>query len=1650
MKRLLLTLFTIASTSLIYGQCGVNVPNYVIDLTSNPDTTWQLLEVDADNRDGQCCGYPSNFNCISFTIELHPDAAGIFFDYDGAGAFGSLDWQIDCGAAYSLKDTICVTDPGPFTLTFCKPGTDNGNYTLISVPKPTFPEDQVVPMNCTQPVEVLGVTAASITWNSISPGAPGDYNYLLDCTNCLDPVFTPDPAGPTFIEYQVSGYPVLDYCVGAFTFVDTVSFTVQDSLKVFTSPSAATFCSGGSAIVNASATGGDGNYNFYWYNSSLNLVHTGPTFTTSTAGTYTVEVRDGNYDPGYCDDFFKTFTVSEVSPPVVDAGLDQVLCADGPNASLSGSIQNATGGIWSGGAGTYTPSNTNLNMTYAPTQGEIAFGSVTLTLTSTGAGGGCTDDFDDITIFFVDTIKTDLADISLGCNDAEQLVTPTVTGGLAPLNYMWSDGSTGTSATFGEGTHCLSIEDANGCLAYDCFTITVPPALTILMSSNPATTNGGTDGDATATPSGGTIPYNYSWSSGGTSQTESNLGYGIYTVTVTDDNGCQMTGSVVVNEPQCSGFSINTASTPVLCFGDSTGTATVSTVNGQTPFTYTWDDYASQTTSTAVNLPADVYSVTVTDDNGCIAFGTIPVTEPDALSNAFTHTDVTVQGGSDGTAQANVLGGVGTYDYLWSTADITDNISGIPAGWYILTVTDDNNCTLVDSLYISEPPCNNFDIFTGTTDVSCNGGSDGEATLTIVDGDAPYSITWSTSATDVMSITGLSAGIHTVEVTDSKGCYAFYSFGILEPSPLSAALLMTPSTCNGADNATIDLTVSGGTFPSYSFQWTDGPTNEDRINLEPGTYIVNITDDNGCTTNASTLVTEPNSLQVAYTKVDVTCFEGTDGSIDVTVNGGTPVYTYQWSNGATTQDLTGIDVGGYILNVTDGNSCSTPNPITILINEPEKVIADSIIIDCPTPGMNVATVNVYPYGGTSNYAISFDSGSNYGTYGDYNSDQVVDNSYNIVIQDINGCLSDPYPISIDTNVIAQDIDFNLCYYGPQTTEVITITPYGGTADYAISTDNGVTFNPVLDYDITVNINSTYSVVVQDSKGCFSETYDITLTDTIHLDVAVTSDYNGEDVSCFGDSDGSAGSTVTGGATPYSYSWSNGPTTSNITGLSAGTYTLTVTDDNGCTIVGSATLTNPSQLTSTASVTSNYNGEDISCNGVTDGSAIAAGSGGVGPYSYDWSNGQTTAAATGLGAGTYTVIITDANECVSNNSVFLSEPDTIDITSAITDVSCNGGNDGAIDITAMGGVTPYAFQWSHGPTTEDVTTLSAGTYQVSLTDANGCVYILSELVVDPTAIDLELIMTHALCKGDANGAADLTATGGTPPYTYLWSTGETTQDISGLTAGSYLVTVTDDNGCWTDISDVVAEPNALSFADTVSNALCYGYTDGSISVTVAGGTAPYTYLWSTTATTADISGVGYGTYTLNVTDDHGCVLVDSFDVDHPDSLWATIEAPLNFHDHHVSYYGSEDGSIDLTVAGGTNPYTFDWSNGATTEDLSDLGAGQYDVIITDEQGCTYTIGIELIEPYDLEMPTTFSPNGDGRNETYHVRGLEAYPDNKLVITNRWGNVVYEIENYTNDWTGLNNNGQELPDGVYYVILEINGEDTMKNFVELRRK
>ena len=299
----------------------------------------------------------------------------------------------------------------------------------------------------------------------------------------------------------------------------------------------------------------------------------------------------------------------------------------------------------------------------------------------------------------------------------------------------------------------------------------------------------------------------------------------------------------------------------------------------------------------------------------------------------------------------------------------------------------------------------------------------------------------------------------------------------------------------------------------------------------------------------------------------------------------------------------------------------------------------------------------------------------------------------------------------------------------------------------------------------------------------------------------------------------------------------------------------------------------------------------------------------------------------MAGGTYTITITDANGCTAIDDDTVIEP-TVLLASITVDnnVSCNGSSDGSLTASSSGGTMPYTYLWSNGATTASNTGLAAGTYTVTITDANGCTATDDDMVTEPVALSASVTVDNNVsCNGLSDGALTASGSGGTMPYTYLWSTGATTASITSISGGTYTVTITDANGCVATDDDTVMEP-AFLFANVVvdTNVSCNGFSDGGLTASAIGGTMPYTYVWSTGATTAGITGLIAGTYTATITDANGCTDVDVGTITEPVVLAASVAV-----DNNVSCNGLNDGSLTASATGGTMTYTYAWSNGSTT-------------------------------------------------------------------------------------------------------------------------
>ncbi|MDM8001715.1 MAG: choice-of-anchor D domain-containing protein, partial [Bacteroidota bacterium] len=540
---------------------------------------------------------------------------------------------------------------------------------------------------------------------------------------------------------------------------------------------------------------------------------------------------------------------------------------------------------------------------------------------------------------------------------------------------------------------------------------------------------------------------------------------------------------------------------------------------------------------------------------------------------------------------------------------------------------------------------------------------------------------------------------------------------------------------------------------------------------------------------------------------------------------------------------------------------------------------------------------------------------------------------------------------------------------------ITSSP-SDTVEGGSSTTFQVTFNPSASGTRT----ATLTVNNNDSD---ESAYDFAIRGTgTELTLTAASQTN---VSCNGGSNGAATvNAASGGTASYTYNWTPGnPTgdgTTSVTGLTAGTWTCTVTDANGCTAAVNFTITQPTVLSLTAASQTN-----VSCNGGANGAAsVNAATGGVGGYTYNWTpgnpTGDGTTSVTGLTAGTWTCTVTDANGCAASQNFTITQPTALSLTAlSQTNIACNGGSNGAASVnTATGGVGGYTYNWTPGNPTGDGTTsvtgLTAGSWTCTVTDANGCTDAVNFTITQPSALSLTpASQTNIACYGNATGAATVnSASGGAGGYTYNWTpgnpTGDGTTSITSLTAGTWTCTVTDANSCTAAVNFTITQPSALSLTPaSQTNIACYGNATGAATVNSAsGGAGGYTYNWTPGNPTGDgttsVTGLTAGTWTCTVTDANSCTSAVNFTLTQPASaLSISIHSQTN-----ESAFGAADGAANVTSAtGGTPSYSYNWTPGNPTGDgttgISNLTAGNWVCTVTDANSCTTQQAFTIISP-----------------------------------------------------------------------------------------
>lgn len=1059
-------------------------------------------------------------------------------------------------------------------------------------------------------------------------------------------------------------------------------------------------------------------------------------------------------------------------------------------------------------------------------------------------------------------------------------------------------------------------------------TLTQPAEIAVTGFATNSTC-GGSDGSINIDIQDAVQPYTVLWSNGATTEDLTGISAGTYTVTVTDANGCQSQQTFLVNN--IGSLSITSNTVDASCYGGNDGSIDITPAGGQSPYTFSWD--SGQTSEDISGLTAGNYTVTMQDQMGCIISEVVTVGE----ASQVVITAVSVQNEEcntdNGSIDISLSGGSGSYGYQWSNGSTTQDISSLTSGTYTVNVVDGNGCTATASytLVNDVSNCSAYCFIAVEANVINDemcGSANGSIDINVLNGVAPLSYSWSNGAV-TEDISGLSAGSYTVVVTDANNCSDVMTFTVNNNTgslAVSGASVSSENCGNG--NGSIDITVTGGAMP-YTYSWSNGATSEDITSLTEGTYDVTVTDGNGCMATASYIVTNnAGSLSATATVTDELC-TSQNGAVNQTVTGGNGTLTYSWSSGQTTQDISGLTAGNYDCTITDQTGCSIIESYTVGQTSGNITLAGSNITN-EVCGNGQGAINITVTGSGLIY-----NWSNGATTEDVSG--LSAGNYYCVITNAQGCSYTTPTFSVinasgTLNVTTQLVTDEIC---GNANGSININVTGGSQPYIFNWSNGST-----NEDLVGLTAGTYTVTVSDMNGC-TESHSITVngnSGTLNIQNAVITD------EVCGNGAGAIDVIVQGGSAPLSYSWSSGQSIEDISGLSAGQYSITITDQNGCTVSDAYNVNNNANGLAFSSAVTN----EICSNG--QGQIDLTVSGGNAPYTYNWSNGGTTASISGLSAGTYSCTITDNSGCsiVTGTISVGNTASGMSASTVVVDASC--GNNGSIDLTVTGGTGPMTYNWSTGATTEDIANLTQGTYTYTVTDANSCQLSGTADVIETNGNITYTYTTSSEICNNASGSIDLTPAGGQGPYTYSWSNGPATEDQTGLSAGTYTCTITDQNLC--SVTTTSIQINNLSGSLSISNVLVTDETCsnglGNVDISITGGQAPITYAWSTGATTEDISNLSSGTYTVTVTDGNGCQASTQAVVNSSSGSLA-ITQPIVVNES----CSNGQGSIDISVAGAANPITYLWSNGAASQDISNLSAGTYSVTVTDGNGCSAT-------------------------------------------------------------------------------------------------
>ena len=1135
----------------------------------------------------------------------------------------------------------------------------------------------------------------------------------------------------------------------------------------------------------------------------------------------------------------------------------------------------------------------------------------------------------------------------------------------------------------------------------------------------------------------------YQWSDGKESGlTRNDLAAAIeYTLTVTDELGCKAQNTVTLTQPATKvSVSVQDFTKPS-CFGYSDGSITASASGGtpaedpNPPYTYYWNSVEGNVTISDIQGgESHPYTIVAMDGHGCTdTLKEYILDEPEPLTTKFEINgseapnpyNLTCNGNKISSLKLSVEGGTPPYKYKWSEETefgTKTEITNVGAGTYTVVVKDKNGtgCEQPVSQTVLEPQKLTATI-SEKTPILCNGDS-GELQVTVEGGLETYEYQWANVSSTSATTGAVKKGVYSVTVTDGNDCEVSTEYELKEPDVLKVHITVSPEACDDISKGNLVADVTGGTEP-YDYHWNTGGTTATLGNLEAKNYTVQITDNNGCTSNQDMIdMTKLKNYHIEVSKSNVTCFyknlstpgkdsTSKDGTARVQIISGFSPYKIFWSNGETTKEITNLQRGNYTVRVEDSRGCEREQAITI---DTIPALRVSSLITTPSAckiPTGTATIKINKKTGASPYRYYWYKGSEVIST-KTSAKEMAAGTYKIEVIDRNNC---PLDTSITTVVIENEANLKLAV-GSEDTIIrcangslgtATAVARNGVEPYQFSWSNGLTGETVSNLSAGI-----YSVTVEDADGC----EDTKSIEFVEDDVLRIEEKGQKNASCNGSSDGYIQIDVKGGVPPYTITWNNNPSAQYTNqNLSAGTYTVTVSDSKGCNGVKKTfTITEPEELQ--ISVT---NQTQITCADHCDASAKAVVKGGTAPYTIQWPSGETgeTANALCMGNGQQ-MYVEDANHCpaTTNFNVTGREDRLMVNTTNIKSPICGELEpSGKITVTAVGSLNgDYFYTWKNNgtelPSTVNVLSgYPAGAYVLHLSDGT-CEFDTTITLSNELDVTSEFQYQESTCEGDSYKI--VISNENTANYTYLWDNGNTTQTATGLTDGTHSVEATDKDGCVYTTSFEMVQKH-LNPQVTVTDANCYNKANGSASATAENTKGDIYYKWykkdsdELVGSEQTATGLAKGDYYVAVYDGNhtDCAESVDFSVNEPSEIVLVVSEEM------PSYCHLPNGKVSVEIIGNpATPVSYEWKNTVSNtnigmEAVCSVVPSETDISITvtDNVGCTVTTTTQITDVTNFSIQEVI--------QTADIQCIGSGTAALEVITNNgYGTFTYEWANH----------------------------------------